>query len=134
MFASVPQLLVSVLQAHFTAARVCTELPANLEAEIAAGRNVIQVNRFGGGGDVITMDTAYMDVDVWAASLDAADTLAAQVASWMRLYLPGHSATVTSGTGTFAACRSQTGMMQRPSGNPDVKRVGGAFTVTVHSA
>ena len=87
-----------------------------------------------GGGDVITMDTAYMDVDVWAASLDAADTLAAQVASWMRLYLPGHSATVTSGTGTFAACRSQTGMMQRPSGNPDVKRVGGAFTVTVHSA
>ena len=130
MYPSVPQLLVKVLQSEFPAVRVVTELPAGLEQVLP----VVQVNRFGGGGDVITMDTAYIDVDVWDASLLDADVLASQVATWMRLYLPGHRVVSAAGTGTFAACRSQTGMMQRPSGNPDVKRVGGAFTVTVHSA
>lgn len=130
MYPSVPQLLVTVLQSEFPDVRVVTELPAELEQDLP----VVQVNRFGGGGDVITMDTAYIDVDVWAATLLDADMLASQVATWMRLYLPGYRVVSAAGTGTFAACRSQTGMMQRPSGNPDVKRVGGAFTVTVHSA
>ena len=130
MYPSVPEMMVSVLAAQFPTARVCTELPGNLESVLP----VLQVNRFGGSGDVLTMDRAYIDVDVWAATLGAAETLGSQVQTWMMLYLAGHRVVAAAGAGVFAKCAMQTGMVQRPSGNPDVKRVGAAFTVHVHSA
>jgi hypothetical protein len=130
MYPSVPELLVAVIGAQFPAVRVCTELPMNLEQVLPC----VQVTRFSGGDSVITMDHAIVDIDVWHSTLGGAEILASQLRSWMRLYLAGKRATVTSGTGTFARVYTQSGFYQRPSANPDVRRVGGVMEFWVHSS
>ena len=130
MYPSTDQLLRTALAQQFSSARVCTDLPADLEQTLPT----IQLTRFGGSDEVITMDMGITDIDVWAATRTDADVLAAQVRTWMRLHLPGRTYTGPTGAGTFARVRTQTGAQPRPSGNPDVKRVGMVMEVWVHSA
>jgi len=123
-------LVVAVFSAEWPTIRFCTELPSNVEGMLP----VVQVNRFGGSDDTVTMDRAYIDVDVWHGSLTAAEDLASELHTWMVLRMPGKWVTVgAAGPGGGGACRAQTGMYQRPSGNPDLFRVGGAYTVRAHS-
>jgi hypothetical protein len=129
MYPSSDRILVAALSGQFPSVRVCTELPADLESVLPA----IQVTRFGGNDEVLTMEMAITDVDVWATSYAAADVLASQVHTWMRLSLPGRTYTGPSGTGTVARVRTQSGFCPRPSGNPDIKRVGGVLEVWIHS-
>lgn len=123
------QILVAALAAQFPSVRVCTELPADLEAHLPA----CQVNRFGGQVGQITMDRAHADIDVWHSTDDACALLAAQIRSWVLLGLLGRRIICASGTGVVAAVHEQTGMMRRPSGNPDVFRRGAAYTVSIHA-
>lgn len=122
--------MVAVMSAEWPAIRVCTDLPSNVEALVP----VIQVNRFGGSDDAPTMDRAYIDVDVWHESLTEAEDLASEVHAWLLLRSAGKWATVgAAGPGVVASCRTQTGMFERPTSNPDLFRVGGAYTVRAHS-
>jgi hypothetical protein len=123
------QLLVAALAAAFPVVRVCTELPADLEAHLP----VVQCNRFGGHVGVVSMDAAWVDVDVWHSNDDAAALLASQIRSWLLLGLVGTRVTCATGTGVFAKVHEQTGAMRRPSGNPDVFRRGMALTITIHA-
>jgi hypothetical protein len=128
-YADTDELLVAALAAHFPAVRVCTELPANLEQVLP----VVQCNRFGGNAEVLTMDRPMTDVDIWHSSHAAAALLASQVRSWILLGLVGRRIVGATGTGVFAKAHEQTGAMRRPSGNPDVFRIGMAFTIYVHA-
>jgi hypothetical protein len=129
LYADSDQLLVAALQAEFPGVRVCTELPANLEQVLP----VVQVNRFGGHVDFASMDRPHTDVDVWAASDEACAVLAGQVRSWILMGMVGVRIVASTGTGTFSAVHEQTGMMRRPSSNPDVWRRGAAYTISVHA-
>lgn len=130
MYPSVAGLMVAVLSVEWPAVRVCTLLPSNVESLVP----VIQVNRFGGSDDAPTMDRAYIDVDVWHGSLAEAEDLAAEVHAWLLHRAPGKGAVVgEAGASVVASCHTQTGMFERPSGNPDLFRVGGAYTVRAHS-
>lgn len=130
MYPSVAGLMVAVCTAEWPTIRFCTELPSNVEELVP----VVQFNRFGGSDDEVTMDRAYVDVDVWHSSLTAAEDLASELFTWMRMRMPGKWAVVgAAGPGVVASCRTQTGMYQRPAGNDDLFRVGGAFTIRAHS-
>lgn len=129
MYPSVPELLIASLTKAFPAARVLTDLPADLEAALP----VIGVSRFGGTDATLTLDRASIDIDVWDFPLTAADLLAGQVWVWLRLGLPGATVTGITGAGTFARVDTISGPSERPTGNPNVRRVGASFQVTVHS-
>ena len=83
-YASVNLALIAYLKGA-TGTRCVTDLPANL-ADVLP---VIQVERFGGGDDTLTLDNANVDVDVYAADRATAEALADQVRLLMRADLPG---------------------------------------------
>lgn len=113
------------LATQFPAARVVTETPANLGEALP----VIEVTRFGGSDDVIVLDSANIDIDVYAATRDAARTLGEQVRTALRLHLPGYAsagAAVQSVT-TISAPRSV------PYDNTNLRRFNAAYRITIHS-
>jgi hypothetical protein len=115
----------SWLAAQFPTARVVTETPANL-ADVLP---VIEVTRFGGSDEVIVLDSANIDVDVYAATRDAARTLGEQVRTALRLHLPGYAsagAAVQSVT-TISAPRWV------PYDNTSLRRFNAAYRITIHS-
>jgi hypothetical protein len=104
---------------------VVTETPANL-ADVLP---VIEVTRFGGSDEVIVLDSANIDVDVYAATRDAARTLGEQVRTALRLHLPGYAsagAAVQSVT-TISAPRWV------PYDNTNLRRFNAAYRITIHS-
>lgn len=113
------------LAAQFPAPiRVVTELPADLGAV-----QTIQVTRFGGSDDFLTLDAANIDVDTFAATRDASRTLAEQVRTALRLHLPGYA---TGGAGvqsvsTISAPRSV------PYDNTNLRRFVASYRITIHS-
>lgn len=83
------------LDTAFTSARVVTETPADMTANLP----VIRVQAFGGTGDAYQFDTARLDVDVFHSTRAAARTLAYQVRASLLQNLPGqylHGAMVLS--------------------------------------
>lgn len=87
MTTHIEPLLIAGLRAQFPAARLCSETPDNLGDVLP----VIQVVGIGGSGDELQFDTPRADVDVFAATRDAARTLAQQVHDWLLRDLPGTS-------------------------------------------
>lgn len=87
MTAHIEPLLVAALKAQFPSARVVTETPANLVDVLP----VIQVGGIGGSGDAYQFDTPRADIDVYAATRDAARTLAQQIHDWLLRDLPGQT-------------------------------------------
>jgi hypothetical protein len=104
--------------------RVVTELPADL-----AATQVIQVTRFGGSDDFITLDAANVDIDVFAATRDASRTLAEQVRTAVRLHLPGYA------TGGAAVQSVTTISAPRwvPYDNTNLRRFVASYRITIHS-
>jgi len=125
-YASVNKALIAYLNGA-TGARCVTDLPANL-ADVLP---VIQVERFGGGDDVVTIDKANVDIDVYAASRGAAEDLAEDVRRLMRTDLPGK--TVADGAAVVSRVRTITSPSRLPYDNTGLVRVGAAYQVTLHS-
>ena len=132
--ASAETLVAAWLRAQFSPTRVVVELPANL-ADVLP---VIQVTRFGGSDDVITLDSANIDIDVFASaantvggasSRSAAETLSEQVRSALRLHLPGYAA-------SGAAVQSVTTISAPrwvPYDNTSLRRFVASYRITIHS-
>ena len=142
MYPSVPLLLVTWLADRFPDARVATDLPGDLIDQLP----VITVRRFGGSDSVHSLDNANCDVDVWAASLEEADDLAAEVRVALRLEISGSLITVGPRSGVIARVETLSGPSERPttwggtSGSKgtgtslmDVRRIGASYRITVHS-
>jgi hypothetical protein len=104
-----------------------TDLPANL-ADVLP---VIQVDRIGGGDDVISIDHATVDVDVYAADMASAEDLAEQVRMLLRTDLPGRL--VADGSAVVSRVRTITGPNRLPYDNTGLTRIGAAYQVTLHS-
>jgi len=125
-YASVNKALIAYLKGA-TGARCVTDLPANL-ADVLP---VIQVERFGGGDSVLTLDDANVDIDVYAADLASAEDLAEQVRLFLRAGLPG--TVVADGAAVVSRVRTITGPSRLPYDNTGLVRVGAAYQVTLHS-
>jgi len=123
--ADVELLLHGWLVAQFPSARVARELPANLGDVLP----VIQPSRFGGSDDALTLDSANVDIDVYAADYATAASLAGQVRSAVRLHLPGYAASgaAVQSVSTISAPRWV------PYDNTSLRRFTAAYRITIHS-
>lgn len=102
--------LVEWLTSAFPAARVVTETPADLVANLPC----IRVTRFGGVDEYIwTFDNPTMDFDCYAASRAAARDLAYQVRASLRRDLPGR---IVGGVFVLS-CRTFSGPVWTPYDN-----------------
>lgn len=82
------QAVAAWLRTQFAGTRVVTETPADLASVLPC----IVVTRFGGLEDAVyTFDNASLDFDCYAATRQAARTLAHQVRTAIRKTLPGQS-------------------------------------------
>ena len=122
---SAENLIRDWLAAVFPAARVVTELPANL-ADVLP---VIQVARFGGSDDFLTLDSANVDIDTFGVSRDAARSLSEQVRSAVRLHLPGYSAN----GGAVQSVTTISAPRWVPYDNTSLRRFTAAYRITIHS-
>jgi hypothetical protein len=85
-YADVEALVKQWLTTTLAYTNVTHDLPTNLAFVLP----LIVVERFGGSDDVITLDVARVDLDVFAASRDTAKQHALTIWSALRTRLPGH--------------------------------------------
>lgn len=104
--------------------RTLTDLPANLGDALP----VVQIRRAGGGDDGIRLDRAFVDIDVYAASRQAASTLMSQTRSLLLTELRG---TVTTAA-VFTSARTISAPTWRPYENPGLRRFGATFEIFCH--
>lgn len=104
--------------------RTLTDLPANLVDALP----VVQIQRVGGGDDGVRLDRAFVDVDVYAVSRQAASTLMGQTRS---LLLTGLRGTVTTAA-VFTSARTISAPAWRPYENPGLRRFGATFEIFCH--
>lgn len=105
-------------------ARVLTDLPADL----AGALPVVQIERVGGDDDGIRLDRAFVDVDAYASTRQAASELLSQARSLILSSLRG---TVTDAA-VFTSVRTITAPARRPYENPSVRRFGATFEIFSH--
>lgn len=117
-------LIVAFLKATFPDARVCTELPADLATQLP----VIRVERIGGGDTGRSIDTPSLDVDCFAATRTAANTLGGQVRTAFTKTAIGYTAL---GATIAAAAVSTVGW--RPYTNLNVRCVGMTVAPALHN-
>jgi hypothetical protein len=136
VYPPVPLLVVTAGAARFpggaatppTGPRFGTNLPADMQAQ-----PVVQVRRFGGAVHVPSLDPALCDVEVWAADETAVESLSQQVRNWLMHELPGQTVTTTLGAAVIARVQEMVGPGRRPTGDPDLYRVGASYRITTHS-
>lgn len=104
--------------------RTLTDLPANLMDELP----VVQIQRVGGNDDGIRLDRAFVDVDVYAASRQAASQLMSRTRS---LLLTGLRGAVTDAA-VFTSARTVSAPSWRPYENPGLRRFGATFEIFCH--
>lgn len=124
-YLDVEALLVAWIAAR-KGCRTCTELPADLAAEVP----LVQVHRIAGSDLVLSLDQAIVDIDVFHTDKTAAHLLAEQIRTDMRLNLVGYR----SGGGVVANVETVSGPIHLSYENTNVRRYTAAFRVTVHSA
>ncbi|GHD70132.1 hypothetical protein GCM10010317_076780 [Streptomyces mirabilis] len=104
--------------------RVLTDLPANLGDVLP----VVQVQRVGGYDDGFRLDRALVDIDVYAATREAASALMAQTRSLLLTELRG----VATDTAVFTVARTIAAPAWRPYENPALRRFGASFEIYCH--
>lgn len=117
--------LVTALSSGLSA-RVVTELPATLPAEI------VRVTQFGGTDDreFSIYEEPILDFDCFAATRQAARTLAYSVRHYVREVMPG----TTVGTDAFIVwARTVSGPRWTPYDNTDVRRFTYTAQLRIHS-
>lgn len=119
------QVLVEYLTGQFPTARVLTETPADLGAELPC----IQVVRFGGSDDVYTLDVINCDIDVYAADRLSGLQLAEQIRTSLRLHAEGQEV-----NGAFIA---QVGTLSAPKwvpyDNTTMRRISASYRIAIRS-
>jgi hypothetical protein len=121
-YPDVERLLVTYLGAAL-GVRVVTDLPANLQQILP----LVQVGRVGGADDVVTIDRARVDVDVFATGRGAAVELAERCRDALRMSLPGQ---VVGGV-TVSRVRTGEGPAWRPyDDTTGVRRFGATYEIT----
>lgn len=124
MYADVELLLGTWITTQ-TGIRCLNVLPADLIGDVP----LVQVVRYGGADDNLTLDEAAVDIDCYTTDRTASFQLAEQVRSAVRLRLPGYH----TAAGTVADVQTVVGPSWRPYDNTNVCRVGASYRVTVHS-
>jgi len=115
------------LVAWLTAAldvRHCTDLPADL----ADALPVNQVQRVGGGDDSFRLDRALVSLDSYAATREAASTLARQSRHQLITVLPG----VKTTSAVFGRVATVSAPAWRPYENPNLRRMGATYEIYFH--
>lgn len=112
---SAEPVLVAWLTGAFPDARVVTETPADLAANVPC----IRVRRIGGADEAVwTFDNPTMDFDCYAVGRAAARDLAYAVRASLRRDLPGQIV-----AGAFVlSCRTFSGPVWTPYDNTDLRR------------
>lgn len=137
MYTDVESLVITWLQARYPPAFCCSETPG--PDEMAASLPVIRAWCIGGQDSQFTLDRSSVDIDCYAtadsqnpddSSRIAARTLAIDVWSTIRRYLPGY-VTATGASVTRVATINQPSW--RPYDNTDLRRVGMSLQVIVHT-
>jgi hypothetical protein len=129
VYPSVELLLVQWGTARFSPHRVATETPPDLQDVLP----LIRFTRFGGTDDVLTLDQAHVDVDVYAATWAEADDLARLVRVALRTELVGQSVTTGSGTAVIARVGTIAAPARRPTADPNLHRSGASYQIVTHS-
>jgi hypothetical protein len=124
-YPDVEKLLATWLPARLSV-RVVTDTPSNLAQVLP----VIQVQRFGGAETAPGIDIANIDVDVYAATRSAANTLAERARYALTLSLPGRQV----GGATISRVATISGPSWRPYDNTALRRVGATYQLTVHAS
>lgn len=106
------------------AARVLTDLPADLGSVLP----VVQIERVGGDDDGIRLDRAFVDVDAYASTRQAASELLSQARSVLLAHLRG----VVTEKAVFTAARTISAPARRPYENPSVRRFGATYEIFCH--
>lgn len=120
------ELLLRAFLTANTDARVVTDLPATLEAQLP----VVQVTRIGGSVDTrFILDRPVLDIDVYAASREAAATLAREIQALI-YSMPNQ----TVGGGVVADVSEVSGPSWRPDWNAKVRRFGMTYDIAVRPA
>ncbi|KOU62039.1 hypothetical protein ADK57_25715 [Streptomyces sp. MMG1533] len=104
--------------------RVLTDLPADLGEVLP----VIQIQRTGGGDDGLRLDRAFVDIDVYAASRQAASQLMSQTRSLLLTQLRG----AVTAAAVFTSARTIAAPTWRPYENPNLRRFGATFEIFCH--
>lgn len=104
--------------------RTLTDLPANLGDVLP----VVRIQRAGGGDDGIRLDRAFVDVDAYAATRQAASALMSRARSLLLTELRG---TVTAAA-IFTSARTVSAPAWRPYENPGLRRFGATFEIFCH--
>lgn len=104
--------------------RHCTELPADLLGVLP----VNQVQRVGGDDDSFRLDRALVSVDTYAATREAASTLARQTHHELVVSLRG----VKTTTAVFGGVSTLSAPAWRPYENPGLRRMGATYELYFH--
>lgn len=86
-YADLETLLADWLKTTLGLVNVVHEVPTNL-ADLCRTDPVVVLDRFGGTDQTVTIDTARVDVDVFANSRDAAKTVGEAIRRVLRIRLP----------------------------------------------
>jgi hypothetical protein len=129
VYPSVELLLAQWGAARFAPHRCLTETPADLQEQLP----LIRFTRFGGTDDVLTLDQAHVDADVYAATWGEADDLARLVRVALRTELVGQSVTTGSGTAVIARVGTIAAPARRPTADPNLHRSGASYQIVTHS-
>lgn len=124
-FPDVEATLVTFLAGQFPAARVCTELPANMLDVLP----VVQVERVSGGDDTFRVDSPVVDVSAYAATrgdaASVAESVRAALLSVLGVQVPG---TVVTGV------RTTTGPRWLAYDDTNVRRYQATYQIFLHAS
>lgn len=126
VYADAERLLIRYLTGAFPTARVGVEMDDQLASALPA----IWVQRIGGGEQVLSLDTASVDVDCFAATRLAANDFAAQVRTALTrgavgYFDPDHTVSI--------ARLTVQNFGGRPYANTNVRSVGMTADITLHN-
>jgi len=104
--------------------RHCTDLPADLTGALP----INQVQRVGGDDDSFRLDRALVSLDSYAATREAASTLARQSRHQLITVLPG----VKTTSAVFGRVATVSAPAWRPYENPNLRRMGATYEIYFH--
>lgn len=116
---------------HHPSISFATRTPDDLQSVMPFGL----IERIGGTDAVHTLDEAFIDVEVFAATRTDARTAAESVRTSLRYELPGQMVTDHLGnSGPVSDVRTVTAPISVPYANDATERFTATYAVTIHSS
>jgi hypothetical protein len=129
VYVSAELLLVTWTQARFPDVRVATESPSDLQDVLP----VALITRYGGSDVELTIDRPSVDVDVYAMTWAAAESLATEMRTAFRTELVGSLVAGAGWRAVVAKVRTLSGPARRPTSDPDLRRCGASYEFRIQS-